>query len=494
VPPRHHRTVDRVTAILELVAPVRQGLTLAALAERLNAPKSSVHELVNGLVATGYLIEHEHRYGLGPAPFILTLNGNRSAARGIDKDLLPRIHQAVGCSVLIGIQVGRSLVYVDQLGDEPALEFAARNHSRRSLYGTASGQAILAGLPVREMDELLHAATSAEQGEVRRFLAVLPEIRATGLAYNPGLTVPDVYSVATALRGPEGALVGAVCAIGPAGLRESLPDIGRQIQRLLRSGLLRDFDRGAVVHLDDGRGVRLHMPGHPPSGRVRVAGPDGGGDAPMRLHRGPADRVVDERLVLGRGEDGPRQAGHEPGQQLVVAGRGYGHVPVDVGLQEPVQRALGRDRRVGLRQAGQVGLGAVRGGEPGAHRLDALARLEQRRHANLPPADEQAHRVGHRVAVRPLNEGAARTAGLDPDQTLHLENAQRLAYRRAAQLRLRHHLALGRQRRSGGELPAQDALAQLGGEHVGSLRYLHRGQRWLRDRGLGGHRASASSS
>ena len=129
--------------------------------------------------------------------------------------------------------MGRSLVYVDQLGDEPALEFAARNHSRRSLYGTASGQVILASSPPQEMDELLHAATAAEQGEVKRFLAELPAIRATGLAYNPGLTVPEVYSVATALRGPDGALIGAVCAIGRAGLRESLPAIGRQIQRLL---------------------------------------------------------------------------------------------------------------------------------------------------------------------------------------------------------------------------------------------------------------------
>jgi DNA-binding IclR family transcriptional regulator len=228
-----------------MVAPVRQGLTLVTLAERLQAPKSSVHELVNGLVATGYLIEHDHRYGLGPAPFILTLNGNRPAAQGIDKDLLPRIHRTVRCSVLIGIQVGRSLVYVDQLGDEPALEYAARNHSRRSLYGTASGKAILASLPAREMDELLHSATSAEQDEVRRFLLELPEIRATGLAYNPGLTVPNVYSVATALPSPDGTVLGAVCAIGRAGLRESLPEVGRQIQALL--GSTRGLHRPATL-------------------------------------------------------------------------------------------------------------------------------------------------------------------------------------------------------------------------------------------------------
>ncbi|MGI6870631.1 IclR family transcriptional regulator [Amycolatopsis sp. 3B14] len=236
MPPRHHRTVDRVMAILEMVAPVRHGLSLADLAERLGAPKSSVHELVNGLVATGYLVERDHRFGLGSAPFILTLNGNRVAAQDIDRELLPRIHKEVGCSVLIGIQVGMSLVFVDHIGDEPALEFAARNHSRRSLYGSASGKIILANLPVREMDSLLLSASSAEQPEVDRFLAELPEVRATGLAYNPGRTVPGIYSVATALRRSDGELIGAVCALGPADLQDSLPEIGRRIQELLSDG------------------------------------------------------------------------------------------------------------------------------------------------------------------------------------------------------------------------------------------------------------------
>lgn len=233
MPPRHHRTVDRLAAILEAVAPAPQGLTLSALANRLDAPKSSVHELVNGLLATGYLVERDHRVSLGPAPFTLMLSGNRLAAQEIERDLLPRIHDAVGCSVLIGIQVGMSLVYIDHIGEEPALEFAARNHNRRSLYGTASGKAILACLPGRDMDALLHSAMPNEQEEVDRFLSELPDIRTTGLAFNLGLTIPDVFSVATPLRRADGALIGAVCAVARGDSRERLPDIGHQMQELL---------------------------------------------------------------------------------------------------------------------------------------------------------------------------------------------------------------------------------------------------------------------
>jgi DNA-binding IclR family transcriptional regulator len=233
VPPRHHRTVDRITALVEMVAASRHGLSLAVLADRLEAPKSSVHELVNGLVATGYLTEEDHRYRLGPAPFVLTLMGNPLAAQEVDRDLLPALHRRLGCSVLVGIQVGGSMVYIDQIGEDAALEFAARHHNRRSLYATASGKIILANLPTPDMDAFLLSATLSERGEVDRFLRDLSEIRRTGLAYNMADTVPDVYSVATALHRASGEFVGAVCAIGPIELKPELPEIGRRMQHFL---------------------------------------------------------------------------------------------------------------------------------------------------------------------------------------------------------------------------------------------------------------------
>jgi hypothetical protein len=51
--------------------PEPRGVTLAELAAALDAAKSSVQELTNGLLARGYLIEEERRFYLGPGPFIL---------------------------------------------------------------------------------------------------------------------------------------------------------------------------------------------------------------------------------------------------------------------------------------------------------------------------------------------------------------------------------------------------------------------------------------
>ena len=55
MPARPHRTVDRVTGILETVSLSPRGVTLAELAAALGAAKTSIQELTNGLLARGYL-------------------------------------------------------------------------------------------------------------------------------------------------------------------------------------------------------------------------------------------------------------------------------------------------------------------------------------------------------------------------------------------------------------------------------------------------------
>jgi DNA-binding IclR family transcriptional regulator len=64
--------VERATPILETVV-YRPGITLAALARALEAPKSSVHGFVRGLLAEGWLYEQDHRFYLGPAVYGLAL-------------------------------------------------------------------------------------------------------------------------------------------------------------------------------------------------------------------------------------------------------------------------------------------------------------------------------------------------------------------------------------------------------------------------------------
>src|SRR5271165_6481217 len=70
--PKSHRTIDRVTRILEEVV-YNPGMTFAELVRALDAPKSSVHGFIRGLLASGWLYEEQHRFYLGPAVYGLAL-------------------------------------------------------------------------------------------------------------------------------------------------------------------------------------------------------------------------------------------------------------------------------------------------------------------------------------------------------------------------------------------------------------------------------------
>jgi DNA-binding IclR family transcriptional regulator len=231
MPARFHRTVDRVTGILETVSLSPRGVTLAELATALDAAKSSVQELTNGLLARGYLVQDDGRFHLGPGPFILAARANRLAALSLDHRFVLDLHEAVGCNVLVGVRVGDAIVFVDHVGEEsPALTYVARTHARRPLYSSAAGKTLLANVPDDEMYRLLDLAAPEQAGDVRQFLAELPEIRATGLAFNRGATLAEAFVVATPLFDADGALVAAISAAVESSEARRLDEIGETLK------------------------------------------------------------------------------------------------------------------------------------------------------------------------------------------------------------------------------------------------------------------------
>jgi DNA-binding IclR family transcriptional regulator len=234
MPARPHRTVDRVTGILETVSLSPRGVTLAELAVALDAAKSSVQELTNGLLARGYLMEDDGRFHLGPAPFILAARSNKLAALSVDHEFVAELSKALGCNVLVGVRVGDAIVFIDHVGEEsPSLTFVARTHARRPLYTSAAGKTLLANLPDDEMYRLLDMASPEQQGEVRQFLAELPAIRATRLAFNRRATFADAFVVATPLLAGDGRLVAAISAAVDPSQGDRLDDLGDQLKATL---------------------------------------------------------------------------------------------------------------------------------------------------------------------------------------------------------------------------------------------------------------------
>src|SRR6185312_9054190 len=234
MPVRPHRTVDRVIEILETVSLSPRGVTLAELAAALDAAKSSVQELTNGLLARGYLIEEDRRFHLGPGPFILAARANKLAALSLDHQFVAELGEVLGCTVLVGVRVGDAIVFTDLVGEEsPSLTFVARTHARRPLSTSAGGKTLLASDPDGDMNRLLDLAGPEQAGEVRRFLTGLPEIRSRRLAFNRGVTLTDAFAVATPLLAPDGSLSAAISAAVDASEADRLDEIGEQLKKAI---------------------------------------------------------------------------------------------------------------------------------------------------------------------------------------------------------------------------------------------------------------------
>jgi DNA-binding IclR family transcriptional regulator len=212
--PQNHRTVDRVTQILEEVT-YRPGITFAELTRALNAPKSSVHGFLRGLLAKGWLYESANRFYVGPAIFELTLTTGRMEAGPVRQEDLDELHVATRLAVALGVRAGGHLIYVSLAGIDAQTGFTARTSIRRELLATAGGKALLAETSIAERDSYLRCPGPEDSEAVSAFLAECPEIKRTRIATNTK-NGGSQFAMATVVPNDAGKVASAVTIVGPA--------------------------------------------------------------------------------------------------------------------------------------------------------------------------------------------------------------------------------------------------------------------------------------
>ena len=213
IDPQNHRTVDRVTQILEEVV-YHPGMTFAELVRALGAAKSSIHGFIRGLVAKGWLYEDQHRFYLGPAVYALTLASGQIRAGMVTNEDLDALHKDTGVTVFLGVQAGDHLIYIGESGSDDAVSFEARSNIRRTLLVTAGGKALLAALPQQERESYLRRRNAEEAHLVDTFFAEYDQIKKTRIATN--LVRGGVrFGIATTVYNRAGAPVATVTLVGP---------------------------------------------------------------------------------------------------------------------------------------------------------------------------------------------------------------------------------------------------------------------------------------
>lgn len=231
--PQNHRTVDRVTRILEEVV-YNPGMTFAELARALDAPKSSVHGFIRGLLAKGWLYEEQRRFYLGPAVYGLTLASGHIRAGLVTHADLAALHEETGVAVFLGVQAGDHLIYIAEAGSDAITSFEARSNIRRTLLATAGGKALLAARSDAEREAYLRRRSAEEADLVDRFLEEYEEIKRTRIATNIRLSGTR-FAIATTVHSQSGEAVAAVTLVGRT------PDVQPRVEKL-RKLLIRHVD------------------------------------------------------------------------------------------------------------------------------------------------------------------------------------------------------------------------------------------------------------
>ncbi|MFO1188891.1 MAG: IclR family transcriptional regulator C-terminal domain-containing protein [Alphaproteobacteria bacterium] len=211
-PPQNHRTVDRVTRILEEVV-YKPGMTFAELVRAVDAAKSSVHGFIRGLLANGWLYEEHRRFYLGPAVYALTLASGHIRAGLVTHADLAALHEETGVAVFLGVQAGDHLVYIAEVGSDPVAGFDARSNIRRTLLATAGGKALLATRSDAERESYLRRRPAEDADLVAGFLEECAEIRKTRIAKNVRQRGAR-FAIATTVHNQSGEAVAAITLVG----------------------------------------------------------------------------------------------------------------------------------------------------------------------------------------------------------------------------------------------------------------------------------------
>lgn len=210
---QEHRTVSRVTAILEYVARHQHGVRVADIVTHLGAPRSSIHGLVHGLASTGYLRSGQAGlYVIGPA-----INALYTPQSSIDRPIraaMESLNAEFDETVTLVVLTGETVVYTEAKESTQAIRYTPPLGVRRPLYPTSAGKCFLANSSeqFRERYLVQHFDDNASRQLVRDELASIADL---GVAVNDGQTLPDLLAVSAPVF-EKSSIAAVITVAGPS--------------------------------------------------------------------------------------------------------------------------------------------------------------------------------------------------------------------------------------------------------------------------------------
>lgn len=210
MPPRPGVPAARqALALLQALARQSGPVPAATLARDLGLPRSTTYHLLAELTDAGFVVHlpEERRYGLGVSAFeIGTAYMRQEPLARLARPVLARLVDAVGQSAHLAVLHGREVLYVVEERAPGRPPLVTDVGVRLPAQLTASGRAVLAGLPAAQVRALFpdagafvdrHGTGPTSLSALRRLLG---EVRQAGYANEDGEVTPGLASVAVAVH------------------------------------------------------------------------------------------------------------------------------------------------------------------------------------------------------------------------------------------------------------------------------------------------------
>jgi IclR family transcriptional regulator, pca regulon regulatory protein len=235
------QSLERGLAVLRAFTPDRPSLGISELARELDLTRSTTHRYVATLATLGYLLQDAstRKYRLGPRVLDLGFSMLGSLElREIAEPHLRRLTDATGHTSNLAIRDDTDVILIDRPGRYHHLEFSLHVGSRIPAYCSATGKALLAFLPRRDLERIVDRIDFVQRGprtltDKKSLLAELDQVRRTGVAVNNEELESALRSIAAPVRARSGEVVAAVnVAIpwSPAAMTELVSRLGPTVQ------------------------------------------------------------------------------------------------------------------------------------------------------------------------------------------------------------------------------------------------------------------------
>jgi DNA-binding IclR family transcriptional regulator len=226
--------VGQTLDVLELLARAERPLGLTEIADRLELSAPATHRLLTTLLDRGYVAQEPFgsKYIRGLACFSLAaLAASRRTLHDAATGPMRNLNLQTGEAVHLVVYESGSAVYIDKLESLRETAPVSRVGERAPVHCVATGRAILAYLPLADLDALLAgglqrftATTLADRAEL---LADLAQTRRRGYAINRGSWRAAVGGVAAPIREFSGIVQASVGCCLPLErfTKETIPEL-----------------------------------------------------------------------------------------------------------------------------------------------------------------------------------------------------------------------------------------------------------------------------